>query len=47
MGVKGFLRAYEQAIDARVLPEGMNFLTVRAYRQRNAATGGDGASSAR
>jgi autotransporter-associated beta strand protein len=26
---------YEQAIDATLLPEGMNFLTVRAYRQRS------------
>ncbi len=26
---------YEQAIDASLLPEGMNFLTVRAYRQRS------------
>ena len=26
---------YEQAIDATRLPEGMNFLTVRAYRQRS------------
>jgi len=25
---------YEQAVDARLLPEGMNFLTARAYRQR-------------
>ena len=33
---------YEQQIDASALPEGMNFLTVRAYRHRNPATGGDG-----
>lgn len=26
---------YEQAINAALLPEGMNFLTVRAYRQRS------------
>jgi autotransporter-associated beta strand protein len=26
---------YEQAINASLLPEGMNFLTVRAYRQRS------------
>jgi alpha-amylase len=26
---------FEQAIDATLLPEGMNFLTVRAYRQRS------------
>jgi len=26
---------YEQAINATLLPEGMNFLTVRAYRQRS------------
>jgi len=37
--VTGFSQAngnglYEQAVDATVLPEGMNFLTVRAYRQR-------------
>ena len=33
---------YEQAIDATLLPEGMNFLTIRAYRHRNPSTGGDG-----
>ena len=33
---------FEQQIDATGLPEGMNFLTVRAYRHRNPATGGDG-----
>jgi alpha-amylase len=43
----GFFQAngaglFEQQIDASILPEGMNFLTVRAYRHRNPATGGDG-----
>ncbi len=33
---------YEQTIDASQLPEGMNFLTVRAFRHRNPGTGGDG-----
>ena len=33
---------FEQQIDATILPEGMNFLTVRAFRHRNPATGGDG-----
>ncbi|MFM7206747.1 MAG: autotransporter-associated beta strand repeat-containing protein [Planctomycetaceae bacterium] len=28
---------YEQAVNATLLPEGMNFLTVRAYRQRSDA----------
>ncbi|MFM9026065.1 MAG: hypothetical protein ACKON7_12135, partial [Planctomycetaceae bacterium] len=37
---------YEQAIDASQLPEGMNFLTVRAFRHRNAATGGAGGPAA-
>ncbi|QDU90234.1 Alpha-amylase precursor [Pirellulimonas nuda] len=33
---------YEQSIDATQLPEGRNYLTVRAFRHRDAATGGDG-----
>ena len=33
---------YQQAIDATELPEGMNFITARAFRHRNPATGGDG-----
>jgi alpha-amylase len=33
---------YEQVIDATTLPEGMNFLTARAFRHRDPATGGDG-----
>ncbi|MEM7577126.1 MAG: hypothetical protein AAF328_06575, partial [Planctomycetota bacterium] len=33
---------YEQDVDATALPEGMNFLTVRAFRHRDAASGGDG-----
>jgi alpha-amylase len=49
--VTGFSQAdgnglFEQAIDATLLPEGMNFLTVRAYRHRNPATGGDGGPAA-
>ena len=49
--ITGFSQAdgnglYEQAIDATLLPEGMNFLTVRAYRHRNPATGGDGGPAA-
>jgi alpha-amylase len=43
----GFFQAngnglFAQAIDASTLPEGMNFLTVRAYRHRDPASGGDG-----
>lgn len=33
---------YEQAIDARGMAEGRHYLTVRAFRHRDAATGGDG-----
>ena len=33
---------YEQVVDATNLPEGMNFLTVRAFRHRDANSGGDG-----
>lgn len=33
---------YEQVVDARTLPEGMNFVTARAFRHRNPSTGGDG-----
>ncbi|MEM8784017.1 MAG: PEP-CTERM sorting domain-containing protein [Planctomycetota bacterium] len=33
---------YEQVVDATALPEGLNFLTVRAFRHRDTATGGDG-----
>ncbi|MEM7624254.1 MAG: hypothetical protein AAF333_01360 [Planctomycetota bacterium] len=33
---------YSQTIDATQLPEGENFVTVRAFRHRNPATGGDG-----
>ncbi len=32
---------YEQIISTNQLPEGMNFLTVRAFRHRNPGTGGD------
>ncbi|MGI9177566.1 MAG: autotransporter-associated beta strand repeat-containing protein [Pirellulales bacterium] len=45
--VTGFSQAsgnglFEQSIDATLLPEGMNFLTVRAYRHRDPTSGGDG-----
>ncbi len=33
---------YEQVVDARTLPEGMNFVTARAFRHRNPSSGGDG-----
>ena len=33
---------FEQQINTTILPEGMNFLTVRAFRHRDPATGGDG-----
>jgi len=33
---------YAQTIDATQLNEGRNFITVRSFRQRDAATGGDG-----
>lgn len=33
---------YEQTIDATQLAEGRHYLTVRAFRHRNAETGGDG-----
>ncbi|MEM1026684.1 MAG: hypothetical protein AAGJ38_01235 [Planctomycetota bacterium] len=33
---------YEQVVDATALPEGLNFLTVRAFRHRDAGSGGDG-----
>jgi hypothetical protein len=33
---------YEQFIDARGLSEGRHYITVRAFRHRDAATGGDG-----
>ena len=33
---------FSQTIDTTQLPEGENFITVRAFRHRNAATGGDG-----
>lgn len=33
---------YSQTIDASALSEGRHYLTVRAFRHRNAATGGDG-----
>lgn len=32
---------FEQTVDASLMPEGMNFLTVRAYRHRDPGTGGD------
>ncbi|MEM1099017.1 MAG: hypothetical protein AAGH92_09535 [Planctomycetota bacterium] len=38
----GGVGLYEQVVDATQLPEGMNFLTVRAFRHRDAASGGDG-----
>ena len=34
--------AYTQTIDATQLAEGRHYITVRAFRHRNAATGGDG-----
>jgi alpha-amylase len=34
--------AYSQTIDATQLAEGRHYLTVRAFRHRNAGTGGDG-----
>jgi alpha-amylase len=34
--------AYSQSIDATQLAEGRHYITVRAFRHRNAATGGDG-----
>ena len=34
--------AYTQSIDATQLAEGRHYITVRAFRHRNAATGGDG-----
>ncbi|MBA4107376.1 MAG: hypothetical protein C0485_16690 [Pirellula sp.] len=34
--------SYSQTIDAAALSEGRHYLTVRAFRHRNAATGGDG-----
>jgi len=34
--------SYAQTIDATQLSEGRNFITVRAFRQRDASTGGDG-----
>jgi alpha-amylase len=33
---------YAQLIDATLLPEGRHYVTVRAFRHRNSATGGDG-----
>jgi alpha-amylase len=33
---------YEQTIDATALAEGPHYITVRAFRHRNASTGGDG-----
>lgn len=33
---------YQQTVDATLLPEGMNFITARAFRHRNPDTGGDG-----
>lgn len=36
---------YEQVVDATQLGEGRHYLTARAFRHRNAATGGDGGPS--
>ncbi len=33
---------YQQSVDATQLSEGVHFVTTRAFRHRNAATGGDG-----
>ena len=33
---------FQQVVDASELPEGVNFITGRAFRHRNPATGGDG-----
>ncbi len=37
---------YEQTIDASALGEGRHYITVRAFRHRDAATGGDGGPAA-
>ena len=36
------LGTFQQAVDASQLSEGVHFITSRAYRHRNTATGGDG-----